>query len=89
MCTRSDQKACRDEAVAQSDAWQAHTTREAAKAIGQWLEERGRLHMPIHSLTMPELEAMAISAISSWIVLNTNRAKDDPSHAEAVKWLML
>ena len=25
------------------DEWQAHVTREAAKAIGQWLEARGRL----------------------------------------------
>ncbi len=73
----------------QSDAWQAHTTREAAKAIGNWLEERGRLHMPIQTLTMPELEAMAVNAISRWIVLNTNRAKGDPDHAEAFKWLML
>jgi hypothetical protein len=42
-----------------ADEWQAHTTHEAAKAIGEWLEGRGRLHQPIHSLTMPELEAMA------------------------------
>lgn len=89
MRQRSDQRAGRDEAVQQSDAWQAHTTREAAKAIGNWLVERGRLHMPINSLTMPELEAVAMSAISSWIVLNTKRAKDDPDHAEAVQWLML
>ena len=44
------------------DAWQAHVTREAAKAIGQWLEGRGRLHQPIAALTLSELEAMAIAA---------------------------
>jgi hypothetical protein len=50
-----------------SDQWQAHVTREAAKAIGQWLEGRGRLHQPIAALTMAELEAMAANAISpSW-----------------------
>ena len=30
-----------------SDEWQAHVTREAAKAMGEWLEGRGRLHQPI------------------------------------------
>ena len=44
------------------DEWQTHVTREAAKAIGEWLEGRGRLHQPIHCLTMPELEAMAQKA---------------------------
>ena len=47
------------------DEWQAHVTREAAKAIGEWLEGRGRLHQPIRCLTMPELEAMAQNAIST------------------------
>jgi hypothetical protein len=51
------------------DEWQAHVAHEAAKAIGEWLEGRGRLHQPIRSLTMPELEAMAQNAISRFIVL--------------------
>ena len=51
------------------DEWQTHVTHEAAKAIGEWLEGRGRLHQPIRCLTMPELESMAQNAISRWIVL--------------------
>ncbi|MDI3470339.1 MAG: hypothetical protein OJF62_002402 [Pseudolabrys sp.] len=50
------------------DEWQAHITREAAKAIGEWLEGRGGLHQPIRCLTMPDLEAMAQNAISTFIV---------------------
>ena len=63
------------------DEWQAHVTREAAKAIGEWLEGRGRLHQPIRSLTMPELEAMAQNAIGRFIVLASQRiaeARDTP-----------
>jgi len=43
------------------DEWQAHVTREAAKAIGEWLEGRGRLHQPIAALTLPELEAALVA----------------------------
>lgn len=52
-----------------SDEWQAHVTREAALEIGRWLEARGRLHRPVASLTLPELEAMAVVAISRFVVL--------------------
>ena len=41
------------------DEWQAHVTRAAALEIGTWLEARGRLHQPIASLTLGDLEAMA------------------------------
>ena len=60
------------------DEWQTHVTREAAKAIGEWLEGRGRLHQPIHCLTMPELEAMAQNAISTFIVLASRRMAEKP-----------
>jgi hypothetical protein len=70
------------------DEWQAHTTREAAKAIGQWLEARGRLHLPIRSLTMPELEAMASNAIDRWVVLNSHRIKERPEASEHLMWLL-
>lgn len=63
------------------DEWQAHTTHEAAKAIGEWLEGRGRLHQPIRCLTMPELGAMAQNAISRFIVLTTQRIADRPDDA--------
>ncbi|WCR09694.1 hypothetical protein JHW45_11355 [Paracoccus stylophorae] len=48
-------------------------TREAALEIGKWLEARGRLHHPIASLTIGDLEAMASNAISRWIVLQSQR----------------
>jgi hypothetical protein len=57
------------------DEWQAQVTREAAGAIGRWLEARGagKLGSPIASLTMADLEAMASNAISRWIVLQSER----------------
>ncbi len=60
------------------DEWQTHATHEAAKAIGEWLEGRGRLHQPIRCLSMPELEAMAESAISRFIVLASQRIEQAP-----------
>ena len=41
------------------DEWQAHATREAAQAVAEWLEARGRLHQPIAGLGLADLEAMA------------------------------
>ncbi|ARJ70915.1 hypothetical protein B0A89_12745 [Paracoccus contaminans] len=41
--------------------------------IGRWLEARGRLHQPIASLSLVDLEAMATAAISRWIVLQTEK----------------
>jgi hypothetical protein len=53
------------------DEWQVHVTRAAALEIGTWLEARGRLHQPIASLTLGDLDAMAVNAISRWIVLQS------------------
>ena len=71
------------------DEWQAHVTREAATAIGEWLEGRGGLHQPIRSLTMPELEAMAQNAISRFIVLASHRIAQAPDDSESRKLSML
>ncbi len=71
------------------DQWQAHVTREAAKAIGRWLEGRGRLHQPIAALTMAELEAMAASAISRFVVLASQRIRDCPEDSEDLIRLLL
>lgn len=57
----------------EADRWQAQVTREAALEIGKWLEARGRLHHPIASLSLGDLEAMAANAISRWIVLQSER----------------
>jgi len=62
-----------------AEEWQAHTTHEAALAIGEWLEARGRLHQPIRSLTMRELEAIAQNAISRFIVLTSQRIAERPN----------
>ena len=60
------------------DEWQAHVAHQAGKAIAEWLEARGRLNQPIRSLTMPELEAMAQNAISTFIVLASHRMSEAP-----------
>lgn len=64
-----------------SDEWQAHVTREAAKAMGEWLEGRGRLHQPIAALTLPDLEAMAANAISRFVVLGSQRMTSKADNA--------
>jgi hypothetical protein len=71
------------------DEWQAHVTREAAKAIGEWLEGRGGLHQPIRCLTLPELEAMAQNAISVFIVQTSERIAQRPDGPESRKLSML
>ena len=67
------------------DEWQTHTTHEAAKAIGKWLDGRGRLHQPIRCLTMLELEAMAQNAISRFIVLASERVAHRPDEPGSQK----
>jgi hypothetical protein len=71
------------------DEWQAHVTREAAKAIGRWLEGRGGLHQPIRSLTKRDLEAMAARANDRFVMLAAARIRDEPEAATAnLRWLM-
>ena len=71
------------------DEWQAHVAREAGKAIGEWLGGRGRLHQPIRCLTMPDLEAMAQNAISTFIVLASRRVTEQPEEPGSLKLSML
>lgn len=71
------------------DEWHAHVTREAAKAIGRWLEGRGGLQQPIRCLTMNELEAMADNAISQFIVLASERIAETPAESGSQKLSML
>ena len=72
-----------------SDEWQAHVTREAAKAMGEWLEGRGRLHQPIAALTLPDMEAMAANAISRFVVLGSQRMTSKADNAEALTRFLL
>ena len=60
------------------DEWQAEVTREAARAIGRWLEGRGRLDRPIATLSQFDLECMATNAISRFIVLTSQRINSQP-----------
>jgi hypothetical protein len=72
------------------DEWQAHVTRAAALEIGKWLEARGKLHLPIASLTLGDLEAMAVNAISRWIVLQSKRLqRQDWPQEDPVAMLLL
>jgi hypothetical protein len=69
--------------------WQVHVTREAAKEIGAWLEGRGRLQHPIRCLTMPDLEAMAANAISRFVVLASERIREQPeAHPDLTQLLL-
>ena len=72
-----------------NDEWHSYVTREAAKAIGAWLEGRGRLHQPIRVLKLAELEAMASNAISRFIVLASHRIKEQPEGNEDLTLLLL
>ncbi len=65
-----------------ADEWQAHVMRQAALAIGRWLEARGRLERPINSLTRHDLECMAENAISRFIVLASRRRTSTPNSEE-------
>jgi hypothetical protein len=71
------------------DEWQAHVTGEAAKAIGRWLEGRGRLHQPIRCLTMFELEAMASAAIGRFIVRASMRIRRQPEETGELRMLLM
>jgi hypothetical protein len=71
------------------DEWQAHVTREAAKEIGRWLESRGRLAAPVASLTLSDLEAMATAAISRFVVLGSQRIRDQPEDSADLTRLLL
>lgn len=65
-------------------------TREAALEIGKWLEARGRLHQPVASLSLGDLEAMASNAISLWIVLQSERLhRQDWPQEDPIAMLLL
>jgi hypothetical protein len=71
-----------------SDKWQTHVTREAAKAMGEWLEGRGRLNQPIRSLTLQDLEHMATNAIARYVVLTSEGLKNDAEASRHLSWLL-
>jgi hypothetical protein len=54
---------------------------EAAKAIGQWLEQKASLDRPIGSLTKRDLECIARVAMYRWIVLVSHRIAERPQES--------
>jgi hypothetical protein len=71
------------------DEWQAHATREAAQAVAEWLEARGRLHQPIAALGLADLEAMAAVAISRWIVSASERIRERPAETDDLRRFLM
>lgn len=71
------------------DEWQAHVTREAAKAVGKWLEARARLDRPIASLRLSDLECMASVAISRFVVLASHKVREAPGQHEELETLLM
>lgn len=65
------------------DAFQAHATREAARAIGDRLMATN-LGRPLRSLTLAELDALATAAISRWVQLRAQRAAAGPPDPELI-----
>lgn len=63
--------------------------REAAKAIGAWLEARKKLNVPVHRLTMGDLEGLAERAINRWIVVASERVADAPEKSEKIALLLM
>jgi hypothetical protein len=70
------------------DEWQAHVTGEAARAVGGWLEARGRLHQPIAALTLPDLEGIATAAVSRFVVLASERIRERPNETANLRNLL-
>jgi len=65
----------RAELMAMSEnTFQAHATREAALAIGEWLMASVKLNRPLRSLTLFELECLATAAINRRIAVRAERA---------------
>jgi hypothetical protein len=71
------------------DEWQAYVTREAARAVGAWLEARGRLQQPVAALTLWDLEGIATVAISRFMVLASERIRERPKDAAVLRDLLM
>ena len=72
-----------------SDEWQVFVTREAALEIGRWLEGRGKLAVPVSTLTLPDLEGMASVAICRFVVLGSERIRAQPEDSADLSRLLL
>ena len=70
------------------DEWAKLVQTEAAKAIGQCLEARGKLGDPIARLTLKDLEKLADAAITRWTVLYSVRLAEAPAKSTGESWLL-
>lgn len=70
------------------DQWAALVQIEAAKAIGECLERRGRLDDPIARLTLKDLERLAEAAIIRWTVLYSVRLAEAPALSTGEHWIL-
>jgi hypothetical protein len=71
------------------DEWQTYVTREAARAVGGWLEARGRLQQPIAALTLLDLEGIATAAVSRFVVLASERIRERPDETVDLRNLLM
>ena len=77
-------------AMMNDDQWQAHVTREAALALGKWLQEANLLDRKIGSIRIEELQGMAAAAVSRWVVLQSQRLEQSKSgEKDAIRELLL
>lgn len=84
----ADDEARQRARVMSNDEWQRFTAEEMAKAVGRWLEARGRLGRPIHSLTLQDLEGMAETAVARFVVLNSLRLTECRAQAKDLAWML-
>ncbi|CAK0752263.1 conserved hypothetical protein [uncultured Gammaproteobacteria bacterium] len=61
------------------NAFQAHATREAALAVGEWLMASVKLNRPLRTLTLFELECLATAAINRRIAVRARRLPRPPA----------
>ena len=64
------------------DRIQAEITRDAALAMGQWLQDAGLLEKKIRFLNIAELESMAVACISAYVATRERLSAEPPSSDE-------
>ncbi len=58
-------------------------TREAALAIGEWLQQAGILEKRVYQLSLVDLESMAVACISRYVATRKKLSDEPPSPAGA------
>lgn len=76
------------EELTDHDIHQATLTRGAAMAIGEWLIESSILEKRVRELHMPELEAIAVAALSGYI-LTKNRILTESRRSDSDRTILV